>query len=243
MGNLAGIGGCRWHRRDRRGTRASLAPAGRAGRAVRPAPQPAQLRDPAGSGTGAANPGAELDLRLESEVLEARRDGEGVLLRSRGGDGATQRAFSRVLAASGRLPNLEELDLAHSGLALDSHGVPLFRPAHRCAAAIARYSLPATPAMSACCCMKRLTAGASPATTPAAFPRCGRACVIRRWRSLSPIRKSPPSARDCQTCPDGISRRAKFPSLTRAAAGSCCKTRACCGYMPSAAASASSVRK
>ena len=93
----------------------------------------AQLRDPQVLGQAQQILGAELDLRLESEILEARRDGEGVLLRSRGGDGERSEHFSRVLAASGRLPNLEELDLAHSGLALDRHGVPLFdRHTMRC---------------------------------------------------------------------------------------------------------------
>lgn len=93
----------------------------------------AQLRDPKVLETARRILGAELDLRLETELLEARRDGDGVLLRWRDAGGERSERFARVLAATGRRPNVDDLGLEHSGLALDQHGVPLFdRETMRC---------------------------------------------------------------------------------------------------------------
>ncbi|MGX7704988.1 dihydrolipoyl dehydrogenase [Methylobacterium sp. Gmos1] len=97
------------------------------------------LLDPAGAVGGARDPkvaacaaeliGAEFDLRLGATVETAEPAGDGVRLtwRLESGerDGAT---VSRVLAAAGRPPNLDALDLAAAGLALDEDGLPDFNP-------------------------------------------------------------------------------------------------------------------
>ncbi len=66
---------------------------------------------------------AELDLRLGVEVEAAPTD-DGVRLRWRGASGEGEAEFERVLAAAGRPPNLQDLDLQAAGLTLDDHGVP-----------------------------------------------------------------------------------------------------------------------
>jgi dihydrolipoamide dehydrogenase len=87
----------------------------------------AQLADPAVNDAAADILGAELDLRLHAELLEVRRDNGGVMLRSRRADGTeSSEAYACVLAATGRVPNIEQLNLAHAGLALDTRGMPLF---------------------------------------------------------------------------------------------------------------------
>ena len=72
---------------------------------------------------------AELDLHLGAEVLAAAPDGDGATLRwtDRDGHERITRA-SRVLAATGRSPNLERLGLESTGLRLDARGVPDFDP-------------------------------------------------------------------------------------------------------------------
>jgi dihydrolipoamide dehydrogenase len=72
----------------------------------------------------------ELDLRLQTELLEVRTGADGVTVRSRGANGAVRSdEFEFVLAATGRTPNLAGLDLQLAGLALDVRGVPLYDPA------------------------------------------------------------------------------------------------------------------
>lgn len=67
----------------------------------------------------------ELDLRLKTEMLDATPEAGDLLLRWRTADGAErQEQFSQVLVAAGRRPNLQGLDLAASGLALDDKGMP-----------------------------------------------------------------------------------------------------------------------
>ncbi len=67
----------------------------------------------------------ELDVRLETEILEAERREDGILLKWRESDGARgQQVFDEVLAAAGRRPNLERLNLEATGLQLDDDGVP-----------------------------------------------------------------------------------------------------------------------
>jgi dihydrolipoamide dehydrogenase len=89
----------------------------------------AQLQDPAVNTCAIECLGAELDLRLRTEIVSAQMDGDTVLLSSRDSDG-NQRCehYRYVLAATGRRPNLRELALENSGLALDPHGVPHFNP-------------------------------------------------------------------------------------------------------------------
>ncbi|EGF31373.1 Dihydrolipoamide dehydrogenase [Oxalobacteraceae bacterium IMCC9480] len=71
--------------------------------------------------------GGEFDLRLGNQRFDAQRDDDGVLVQSAGKDCVVRSEhFSLVLAAAGRAPNLADLQLDRSGLALDAHGVPLF---------------------------------------------------------------------------------------------------------------------
>ena len=67
--------------------------------------------------------GAELPLHLCAD-LAARRDGAGFVVDWRGADGRHQARFDAVLAATGRRPNLDDLGLEHTGLALDDRGIP-----------------------------------------------------------------------------------------------------------------------
>ena len=87
----------------------------------------AQLSDPAVRDTAARVLSAELDLRQRTEVRGVQRDGTGVLLHSRSPDGSERTEhYDYVLAAAGRMPNVSGLDLKHTGLALDTRGLPLF---------------------------------------------------------------------------------------------------------------------
>lgn len=87
----------------------------------------AQLSDPVVKSAGARILGTELDLRRCGEVQEVGRDNDRVVLRSRGADGSERiEQYSYVLAATGRTPNIERLGLEHTGLALDTRGLPLY---------------------------------------------------------------------------------------------------------------------
>ncbi|MDB5798848.1 MAG: dihydrolipoyl dehydrogenase [Paucimonas sp.] len=71
----------------------------------------------------------ELELCLDSTVLGVVRTSDGVQLKVRDASGREARhEFARVLCATGRIPNVDRLDLQHAGLALDSRGVPRFDP-------------------------------------------------------------------------------------------------------------------
>ncbi|GJD57095.1 dihydrolipoyl dehydrogenase [Methylobacterium dankookense] len=70
---------------------------------------------------------AELDLHMESEIASAEADGAGLRLAWTGPDGSRgEAAFERVLAATGRPPNLAGLDLERGGLHLGDKGMPDF---------------------------------------------------------------------------------------------------------------------
>ena len=70
----------------------------------------------------------ELDLKLGSEI-RAARDGDGVRITWTSTDSCNGSAtFARVLAAAGRRPVLDSLDLGRTGLLLDHRGVPVFDP-------------------------------------------------------------------------------------------------------------------
>jgi dihydrolipoamide dehydrogenase len=87
----------------------------------------AQLNDPELNDAAMRILSAELDLRMRTELKEARLEGDSVVVRSRAEDGAERaERYSYVLAATGRDPNVENLSLEHAGLVLDKHGVPLF---------------------------------------------------------------------------------------------------------------------
>jgi dihydrolipoamide dehydrogenase len=70
--------------------------------------------------------GAELYLDTDAHA-DITRDGDAVAVTFRALDGATvTERFDYVLAATGRRPNMQGLDLAKTSLKLDRHGVPLY---------------------------------------------------------------------------------------------------------------------
>jgi dihydrolipoamide dehydrogenase len=76
---------------------------------------------------------AELDLNL-GVTFEASAGTDGIALRWSGDDGQSgAETFDYVLAAAGRPPNLDGLDLDRAGIALDDKGTPVFdRQTLRC---------------------------------------------------------------------------------------------------------------
>ncbi|MBW2456619.1 MAG: dihydrolipoyl dehydrogenase [Deltaproteobacteria bacterium] len=73
--------------------------------------------------------GAELDLHLQVQCQQVEPDGDGVRLRWTDADGTRHSEhFDRVLAATGRRPNLATLNLAATGLELGPNGVPVYDP-------------------------------------------------------------------------------------------------------------------
>jgi len=86
------------------------------------------VRDPEVARVMRAVLGAELDLCLGVELrAEPAADG-GCVLRWQGPDGAGERHFAAVLAAAGRRPNVADLGLENTGVALAANGVPLCDP-------------------------------------------------------------------------------------------------------------------
>jgi len=67
----------------------------------------------------------ELDIRFQTSVTSVVRDGDGVIIHSRDGQGhqRTER-FTYLLSAMGRSPNVHQLGLEHTGLVLDRFGIP-----------------------------------------------------------------------------------------------------------------------
>ncbi len=85
------------------------------------------LSDPAVTRSAIACLSAEFDLRLGNTHFDAQRNGDGVEVRSAGADGVIRvEQFALVLSAVGRRPNLAELQLQESAIALDSRGIPHF---------------------------------------------------------------------------------------------------------------------
>lgn len=72
--------------------------------------------------------GAELPLMLESELLDIVDESEAFSVRWRDAEGEHSERFARVLAATGRVPNVEGLNLQASGVPLDDKGLPRFDP-------------------------------------------------------------------------------------------------------------------
>lgn len=72
---------------------------------------------------------AELPLSLEAGDVRVERDGEGVMVHfTDPGVEPTSERFEYVLAATGRMPNIEMLALERSGLELNQDGMPSFDP-------------------------------------------------------------------------------------------------------------------
>ena len=85
------------------------------------------LTDPEVLASAVATIGAEIDLRLDNQRFDARREGAGVSVQSRGKDGIERNEhYALVLSAVGRSPNLPSLQLEHSGLVLNPKGIPQF---------------------------------------------------------------------------------------------------------------------
>lgn len=72
----------------------------------------------------------EFTLESDARVAAIQRDGDRVVIRRTAPDGAQKTEyFDYVLAATGRTPNVTDLDLDKTTLKLDAKGVPTFDPA------------------------------------------------------------------------------------------------------------------
>jgi dihydrolipoamide dehydrogenase len=83
----------------------------------------AGIRDPAVNARAVERFGSELTMWL-GQPVEVQREGAALALRS----GCESQVVDRVLAVLGRRPNLEALDLAQAGIALDAQGRPAVDP-------------------------------------------------------------------------------------------------------------------
>ncbi|MDP1028638.1 dihydrolipoyl dehydrogenase [Sphingomonas sp. KR1UV-12] len=89
------------------------------------------LADPESGKAAIAALAAEVDLRLGVEVTASPVEGGARLQWTGKSEGAV--TVDMILAATGRPPSLDSLNLAATGLDLDDHGVPLFdRASRRC---------------------------------------------------------------------------------------------------------------
>ncbi|MDX2165940.1 MAG: dihydrolipoyl dehydrogenase [Deltaproteobacteria bacterium] len=82
------------------------------------------LTDPVVRASVSAAMAAELDIHCNASIA-VQRDGGGFLVRwtdTAGGRG--ERRVAAILSSAGRTPNLADLGLEHTGLALDAQGVP-----------------------------------------------------------------------------------------------------------------------
>jgi dihydrolipoamide dehydrogenase len=71
----------------------------------------------------------ELNLQLNTEMLDAIPESAGIRLQFRDQNGKQhEQVFAQVLVAAGRRPNLADLDLANAGVALDERGRPDWNP-------------------------------------------------------------------------------------------------------------------
>jgi dihydrolipoamide dehydrogenase len=83
--------------------------------------------DPALRAYATATFGAEWELDGDAKDVVVERDGERVRIRHRLPDGTTRTiVVDYVIAATGRAPNVSDLDLAAAGIALDARGLPGF---------------------------------------------------------------------------------------------------------------------
>ncbi len=69
----------------------------------------------------------EFTLEPDARIIDMVRDGDGVVIRRPGPNGATlSERFDCVLATTGRTPNVTDLGLATTSVRLDGNGVPVF---------------------------------------------------------------------------------------------------------------------
>lgn len=72
---------------------------------------------------------AELPVSLDARDVRVRRDGESVVIDFiDDSGGARSERYDWLLAATGRISNLDRLGLENTGLTLDARGIPLFDP-------------------------------------------------------------------------------------------------------------------
>jgi dihydrolipoamide dehydrogenase len=87
----------------------------------------AQLTDRDVVAAAAKTLALELDLRFHHSVLAAEQDGAQVILTVCDAAGAIKSArFDKVLVAAGRSPNVADIGIETTGLALDDDGIPQF---------------------------------------------------------------------------------------------------------------------
>lgn len=86
------------------------------------------LRDPVLRSAAREVFARELELHLGVELEPAVACDDGVAVRWRENGERREARFSRILAATGRRPDLAELDLAAAELELDERGIPRFAP-------------------------------------------------------------------------------------------------------------------
>ena len=69
---------------------------------------------------------SEFYLDVDTKVESMRRDGEEVVIRYARGEEVVEERFDYVLAATGRRPNVDNIGLENTAVALDARGVPVF---------------------------------------------------------------------------------------------------------------------
>ncbi len=83
------------------------------------------LTDPVVRASVAAVMSAELDVHCNA-TLQVTRDGDGFLVRWSNADGEHgERRVATILSSAGRVPNLDDIGIEQTGLALDDRGVPV----------------------------------------------------------------------------------------------------------------------
>ena len=89
----------------------------------------AQLSDPEVLHVASTTLAAELDLRFQQTIIEARQDGDEVVLATRDASGNERsERFQFVLVTAGRTPNVHDIGIETTGLQLDDQGIPVFDP-------------------------------------------------------------------------------------------------------------------
>ncbi|MGO4381385.1 dihydrolipoyl dehydrogenase [Pseudoduganella sp. RAF19] len=87
----------------------------------------AQLSDPAVKEIAAAALREEMDVRFHTQVSAVERVGDGVRVTSRDtSEREVSEVFDYLLVATGRKPNVDQLSLELTGIALDEHGIPQY---------------------------------------------------------------------------------------------------------------------
>ena len=86
------------------------------------------LTDPDVAGAAAAAVRDHLPFNTDADIHEIRRERDGIRLTFLDDRAERHERFDMLLAATGRRPNLDTLDIEKAGLALDDRGVPVFDP-------------------------------------------------------------------------------------------------------------------